>query len=282
MKPFDKIAAKVDISLHTKLPRKWKKIGDIVIIDFSTIEKTKQREIAKIYAEELNVKTIMQRNKITGELREPKNVELLYGDETVTEITEYGIKYKLDLAEIMWSPGNTGWRSALSGPKEVADFYTFDNPDTIIDYFAGIGYFSIQMARGYPNSKVIAIDKNPNSIKYLKKNIEANHIDNIEVINDDCRNINLKADIIHLGYIGNTIDFLENASNCLNENGIIIFHEVYRNNWLGFRSRSDWKGIPTNFSNLMKEKGLRVMKFNRVKFYGPSTSHIVATLTRLN
>ena len=282
MKPFDKIAAKVDISLHTKLPRKWKKIGDIVIIDFSTIEKTKQREIAKIYAEELNVKTIMQRNKITGELREPKNVELLYGDETVTEITEYGIKYKLDLAEIMWSPGNTGWRSALSGPKEVADFYTFDNPDTIIDYFAGIGYFSIQMARGYPNSKVIAIDKNPNSIKYLKKNIEANQIDNIEVINDDCRNINLKADIIHLGYIGNTIDFLENASNCLNENGIIIFHEAYRNNWLGFRSRSDWKGIPTNFSDLMKEKGLRVIKFNRVKFYGPSTSHIVATLTKLD
>ena len=236
MKPFDKIAAKVDISLHTKLPHKWKKIGDIAILDFSTIEKTKHREIAKIYAEELNVKTIIQRNKITGELREPKNVELLYGDETVTEITEYGIKYKLDLAEIMWSPGNTGWRSALSGPKEVADFYTFDNPDTIIDYFAGIGYFSIQMARGYPNSKVIAIDKNPNSITYLKKNIEANQIDNIEVINDDCRNINLKADIIHLGYIGNTIDFLENASNCLNENGIIIFHEVHRNNWLGFRS----------------------------------------------
>ena len=281
MKPFDKIAAKVDISLHAKLPHKWKKIGDIAIIDFSTIEKTKHREIAKIYAEELNVKTIIQRNKITGELREPKKVELLYGVETVTEITEYGMKYKLDLAEIMWSPGNTGWRSALSGPKEVADFYTFNNPDTIIDYFAGIGYFSIQMARGYPNSKVIAIDKNPNSIKYLKKNIEANHIDNIEVINDDCRNINLKADIIHLGYIGNTIDFLENASNCLNENGIIIFHEAYRNNWLGFRSRSDWNGVPINFSQLMESNGFKVNKFKRIKFYGPSTSHVVASLSKI-
>ena len=282
MKPFDKIAARVDISLRTKLPHKWKKIGDIAIIDFSTIEKSKHKEIANIYAEELNVKTVIQKNKIIGELREPESVELLYGDETVTEITEYGIKYKLDLAEIMWSPGNTGWRSALSGPKEVADFYTFNNPNTIIDYFAGIGYFSIQMARGYPNSKVIAIDKNPNSIKYLKTNVKSNKIDNIEIINDDCRNINLKADVIHLGYIGNTIDFLENASNCLNENGTIIFHEVYRNNWLGFRSRSDWKGIPTNFSDLMKEKGLRVIKFNRVKFYGPSTSHIVATLTKLD
>ena len=281
MKPFDKIADKVDIALYDKLPRKWKKIGDIAVIDFSTIEETNHKEIAQIYAEELNVKTIIQKNKIDGELRKPENVKLLYGDETVTEISEYGIKYKLDLAEIMWSSGNTGWRSALSGPKEVADFYTFNNPDTIIDYFAGIGYFSIQMAKGYPNSKVIAIDKNPNSIKYLKINVEANEIDNIEIINDDCRNINLKADVIHLGYIGNTIDFLENASSCLNENGIIIFHEVYRNNWLGFRSRSDWKGIPTNFSNLMMDKGLKVIKFNRVKFYGPSTSHIVATLTKV-
>ena len=281
MKPFDKIAEKVDTALYGKLPRKWKKIGDIAVIDFSTIEETNHKEIAQIYAEELNVKTIIQKNKIAGELRKPENLKLLYGDETVTEISEYGIKYKLDLAEIMWSSGNTGWRSALSGPKEVADFYTFNNPDTIIDYFAGIGYFSIQMAKGYPNSKVIAIDKNPNSIKYLKINVEANEIDNIEIINDDCRNINLKADVIHLGYIGNTMDFLENASNCLNENGIIIFHEVYRNNWLGFRSRSDWKGIPTNFSNLMMDKGLKVIKFNRVKFYGPSTSHIVATLTKV-
>ena len=179
MKPFDKIADKVNTALYAKLPRKWKKIGDIAVIDFSTIEETNHKEIAQIYAEELNVKTIIQKNKIAGELRKPENVKLLYGNETVTEISEYGIKYKLDIAEIMWSSGNTAWRSALSGPKEVADFYTFNNPDTIIDYFAGIGYFSLQMARGYPNSKVIAIDKNPNSIKYLKMNVEKNQIDNI-------------------------------------------------------------------------------------------------------
>ncbi len=282
MKPFDKIANKIESIHHNKLPRKWKKIGDIAVIDFTSIEEANQKEIAQAYAKELNVKTIIQKNKITGELRQPENVKLLYGTETITEILEYGIKYKLDLAKIMWSPGNTGWRSVLSGPKEVAEFYTFDNPSTIIDYFAGIGYFSIQMAKGYPDSKVVAIDKNPNSIKYLKMNVEANLINNIEIVNDDCRNINLKADVIHLGYIGSTIDFVEKASKCLNENGTIIFHEVYRNNWLGFRSRSDWKGIPTNFSNLMMEKGLKVIKFNRVKFYGPSTSHIVATLAKIN
>ena len=278
MKPFEQIASKIDSELHHNLPRKWKKIGDIVILDLSKIENEKEK-IAEIYAQVLNVKTIIQKNKISGELRKPEDTELLYGKETVTEISEYGIKYKLDLAEIMWSPGNTGWRSALSGPEKVSEFYAFDKPKTIIDYFAGIGYFSIQMAKGYPEAEIIAIDKNPKSIEYLTLNAKNNSV-NIKIINDDCRNIELKADVIHLGYIGNTIDFLEHAHNCLNDNGTVIFHEAYRNNWLGFKSRSEWGTIPEKFAKLMDENNFTVQKFERVKFYGPSTSHIIAKLKK--
>ncbi len=278
MKPFEQIASKIDSELHHNLPRKWKKIGDIVILDLSKIENEKEK-IAEIYAQVLNVKTIIQKNKISGELRKPEDTELLYGKETVTEISEYGIKYKLDLAEIMWSPGNTGWRSALSGPEKVSEFYTFDKPKTIIDYFAGIGYFSIQMAKGYPEAEIIAIDKNPKSIEYLTLNAKNNSV-NIKIINDDCRNIELKADVIHLGYIGNTIDFLEHAHNCLNDNGTVIFHEAYRNSWLGFKSRSEWGTIPEKFAKLMDENNFTVQKFERVKFYGPSTSHIIAKLKK--
>ena len=278
MKPFEQIASKIDSELHHNLPRKWKKIGDIVILDLSKIENEKGK-IAEIYAQVLNVKTIIQKNKISGELRKPEDTELLYGKETVTEISEYGIKYKLDLAEIMWSPGNTGWRSALSGPEKVSEFYTFDKPKTIIDYFAGIGYFSIQMAKGYPETEIIAIDKNPRSIEYLTLNAKNNSV-NIKIINDDCRNIELKADVIHLGYIGNTIDFLEHAHNCLNDNGTVIFHEAYRNSWLGFKSRSEWGTIPEKFAKLMDENNFTVQKFERVKFYGPSTSHIIAKLKK--
>ena len=114
----------------------------------------------------------------------------------------------------------------------------------------------------------------------ILQSIIENGIENIEIINNDCRNITSKADVIHLGYIGNTIDFLEHTYNCLKENGIAIFHEAYRNNWLGFKSRSDWIGIPDNFSKLMKTKGFTVEKFERVKFYGPSTSHIIAILRK--
>jgi tRNA wybutosine-synthesizing protein 2 len=280
MNPYEKLKSKVDSGIHDKLPKKWKKIGNIVILDLRNLDKNKRREIAKSYAEVLHAKTVIQKINIRGELRKPKKIELLYGKETTTEITEYGITYKLDLAEIMWSPGNTGWRSALDGPEKVSDFYTFDNPRTIIDYFAGVGYFSLQIAKGYPEAKVLAIDKNPVSIEYLSMNVKENSIENIEVINDDCKNINVKADVIHLGYIGNTIDFLEHAYNNLNNKGIAIFHEAYRNNWLGFKSRSDWGSIPKKFSELMQTKGFSTEKFERVKFYGPSTSHIIAILRK--
>ena len=280
MNPFEKIKAKVDSKIHDKLPKKWKKIGNIVIIDFKGISENERKNTAEIYANELNAKTVIQKSRIKGELRKPDEIELLYGEETETVINEYGISYKLDLKEIMWSPGNTGWRSALKGPGKVKDFYTFNSPKVIVDYFAGIGYFALQIAKGYPETKVIAIDKNPKSIEYLTMNVVNNSIKNVEIINDDCKNVNIKADVVHLGYIGNTIDFLEHSHNNLNDKGIVIFHEAYRNTWLGFKSRSGWRIIPEKFTKLMSTKNFIVEKFERVKFYGPSTSHIVARLKK--
>jgi len=280
MNPFETIKQNVNENLHLKIPKKWKKIGDIAIIDFSDLNEVERLEVAPTYAKHLKVKTVLQKNKINGELRKPDNTEILFGEDTKTEIVEYGIKYKIDLSKIMWSSGNTGWRSILEGPEKVSNFYNFGNPKTIIDYFAGIGYFTIQLAKSYPKANIISIDKNPDSVKYLEKNIKINEVNNVDILNEDCRNINHKADVIHLGYISNTLEFLEHAHNNLNENGIAIFHEAYNHSWLGFKRRSDWGTIPPNFSELMEKHGFITKKFERVKFYGPSKSHIIAYLQK--
>ena len=39
MKPFDKIKEQINKDLHHKLPKKWKKIGNILVADFSQINK---------------------------------------------------------------------------------------------------------------------------------------------------------------------------------------------------------------------------------------------------
>ena len=39
MNPFDRIKEQIDEDLHHKLPKKWKKIGNILVADFSQIDK---------------------------------------------------------------------------------------------------------------------------------------------------------------------------------------------------------------------------------------------------
>ena len=78
MKPLENIKLKVNPDLHEKLPTKWKKIGNIIIVDLGNLAEDEKRKIAEVYAEELNAKTVIQKNRVSGELRKPEKVDLLY------------------------------------------------------------------------------------------------------------------------------------------------------------------------------------------------------------
>ena len=54
MKPLENIKLKVNPNLHDKLPTKWKKIGNIMIVDLGNLAEDEKRKIAEVYAEELN------------------------------------------------------------------------------------------------------------------------------------------------------------------------------------------------------------------------------------
>ena len=88
MNPFERIKSEVDGKLHDKIPKKWKKIGNIIIADYSELNSAEKKQITPIYAEILNVKTIIQKDRISGELRKPENTEILFGNDTETEIIE--------------------------------------------------------------------------------------------------------------------------------------------------------------------------------------------------
>ena len=58
MKPFEEIKQHINKDLHDLLPKKWKKIGTILIADFSQINNTDLAHTAQIYANILKVKRI--------------------------------------------------------------------------------------------------------------------------------------------------------------------------------------------------------------------------------
>ena len=235
---------------------KWKKIGDILVLD-----KKDDNTNFKLLAQKHNVKTIIKINQIKGEKREP-DIELLYGSETETINKENKCFFKLDLAKIMWSKGNNNERIRIANLAK--------ENETVIDMFAGIGYFSIPIAKFSNVSKVISTEINPNSFYYLKENIELNKINNIKPILGDNREIvpNYNGDRIIMGYVKTTHHFLDVAINSLNKNGILHYHETVPDKLIETR--------PLNrIKEAAKDRNVELLNIEKIKRYSPGVMHVV-------
>ena len=188
--------------------------------------------------------------------------KILYGSETETVNKENGCLFKLDLAKVMWSKGNNNERLRIA--KLVED------DETVMDMFAGIGYFSIPIGVHANAREVISIEINPNSYHYLCENIKLNKVDNITPILGDCKNVaaNFKADRILMGYVKTTHHYLRAAIDSLNKGGILHYHETVPEKLIRTRpieriiSQSDGRDV-------------ELLKINKIKKYSPGVWHVV-------
>ena len=238
---------------------KWKKIGDILILDnkFTVQSDTQLKELSDKH----NVKTIMKVDHIYGTKREPV-IKLLYGNDTETINKENGCLFKLDLKKVMWSKGNNNERIRIAKLGE-------DN-ETVIDMFAGIGYFSIPIGVHSNAKQIYSIEINPNSFHYLKENIKLNKISNITPLLGDCINItpDYKADRIIMGYVKTTHHYLKVAIDSLNKGGVIHYHETVPEKLMDIR--------PINrIKELAGDRQVEFLKLNKVKKYSPGVFHVV-------
>lgn len=191
---------------------KGKVLGDILVIkgDIENPEKL---------LETPGVNRIVKLGRISGLKREP-DVEVIIGEGTETIHRENKCSFKLDVSKIMWSKGNTTERKRMSTIAKQGE--------TVVDMFAGIGYFSIPMAVHSKPAKIYSIEINPISYSYLCENVRLNNVEGIlEPISGDCREIAPRsiADRVLMGYIGNTNEYLDVAMDVLKEGGTIHYHE---------------------------------------------------------
>lgn len=235
---------------------KYKKIGDILILD-NNHEDDDYLNLSKKH----NVKTIMKIDHIQGTKREPV-YKILFGSETETINKENGCLFKLDLSKVMWSKGNNNERLRIA--KLVGD------GETVIDMFAGIGYFSIPIGVHSNAKQVYAIEINPNSYHYLCENIILNKIDNITPLLGDCMDITprFKADRIVMGYVKTTHHYLKVAIDSLNKGGILHYHETVPEKLMNERP----------IERIVAQAGNReveLLKINKIKKYAPGVEHVV-------
>jgi len=242
-----------------RIPGSYQVIGDVLLLKFLKIKSIKEKKkIASALMEMLPyIKTVCEIGDVKGELRRPK-VNKILGKGTETVHKEHGIKYKLDAAKIMFSKGNVSERKRLVSEVE--------KNETIIDMFAGIGYFSLGLSK--QAKKIYAIEKNKKAFHYLKENILLNKIKNIEPIHGDCRKIKIKekADRVIMGYFPGTERFLNSALRLVKKGGIIHFHNTYATHELWLKPEADLKKHVKDFEIIEK----RI-----VKSAGPHIQHVV-------
>jgi len=139
--------------------------------------------------------------------------------------------------------------------------------------FAGIGYFSLGLAKFSPAERVYAIEKNKIAYRYLKENIKINKLSSVQPILGDCRRIRRKifADRVILGYLPGTHKYLPHAFRFLKNTGIIHYHNIYEENEMRKKPLKEIEAAA-------KQKGFKIIAIlgrNVVKSYAPRIYHVV-------
>jgi len=145
-------------------------IGDIAIIKVSNEKVVNAEVVAKqIMAVHRSVKTIFaQASPIVGDFR-VRELRLLAGSgETCTKHRESGCVFEVDVGKCYFSPRLSYERSRIAGLVK--------SNETVVNMFAGVGCFSIIIAKTVPETKVFSIDVNPTAIEYMERNVKLNRV----------------------------------------------------------------------------------------------------------
>jgi len=194
-------------------------IGDIAIIDQ---HEENVMDIATVLLQHKNIKTVFQATSaVSGEYRTRELLFITGENKRETIYRENGCRYLLDVTNVYFTPRLSTERMRIAG--QVTD------GEKVVDMFAGIGPFSILIAKRFPLSHVIAIDKNPVAIKYLRENAKLNKIKNIEIKEGDSREEVAgisDADHIIMNLPHSAIEFIDAALGIIKRGGIIHFYAI--------------------------------------------------------
>lgn len=145
-------------------------VGDIVIIKIPDDLAAKKQVIAKAIL--ANVKTakavFAQVSAVKGDYR-VRDLEFLAGENrTITEYKEHACRFKVDVAKTYFSPRLSTERLRIA--KMVGD------NETIVNMFAGVGTYSVVIAKTNKTCRVYSIDSNSAASELDKINAKLNKV----------------------------------------------------------------------------------------------------------
>lgn len=236
-------------------------IGDVVILEIPEDLKDLKYKIGDAALKFTKRKAVYRKTSEIKGVRRTRTLEHLAGeDNSETTYTEYGSQIHLDVRKVYFSPRLATERERIV--EQVMD------GEVIVDLFAGVGPFSINIAR-HRSVEIYAVDINPHAIHYLKENIELNKMKGriIPVLSDAHEFLSkndLKADRIIMNLPGTASKYLEDAVKSLKTGGTLNYYEF----------SSDYQTPVERIKEASEEREVRILEKRKVKSSSPGTWHM--------
>jgi tRNA (guanine37-N1)-methyltransferase len=250
-------------------------IGDIVIIKIPDEVMSKKNLIADtILAHVKTAKAVFaQVSPVKGDYR-VRNLEFVAGENrTITEYKEHGCRFRVDVTKTYFSPRLSTERLRIA--KMVS------KGEIIVNMFAGVGTYSILMAKMNKTCTVYSIDSNAVAAELCGVNAKLNkvqdrvisiHGDATEVIKDKLAG---RADRVLMPLPERAKDFIDTAVLALNKKGIVhYFVHVRADN----KRTSQELGLQDAHSAFLKYNHV-VQQVKVVRGVGPRMYQIVADVS---
>jgi len=256
-----------------RAPSSWAVVGSVILVSVGD-DVARPGELGDaLLALHGEADTVLDRGGIAGPHREP-DVTVIAGEgDTETVHREHGTTYAMDLADVMFSPGNKAERARMGEIVREATSGR-DGGERVLDMFAGIGYFTLPMARA--GATVTAVERNPTSFQYLVENAMANGVsDRVQPYRADCRDVvpafaeEAPADRVVMGYY-DAHEYLDSALDAVAIGGTIHVHEATPNDLVFERPIQRLEDAASSAG-----RSVEILATREVKGYSEGVAHVV-------
>ena len=201
-------------------------VGDIAVIEIPLELVDHKKIIGEAILKTHNrVNTVLAKSGAVEGVYRLREFDVIAGvEKTATIHKEYGCVYHVDLAKAYFSPRLSHEHNRVASQVKEGE--------TVVDMFAGIGSFSILIAKKHENTQVYAIDVNPDAVDLLKRNIAVNRVEKeVMPILGDVRQVVRKqligvADRVIMNLPEKAIEYVDVACEAIkSEGGIMHYYE---------------------------------------------------------
>ncbi len=241
------------------LPKALDLVGDIAIVGIPPELDAHKNAIGKaLLRTHKNIRVVLAKAGVVGGTFRLREFEHLAGERrTSTLYRENGCSYYLDVAKAYFSP-------RLSHEHERVAALVRDGEE-VVDLFAGVGPFTIPIAKNHRNVKVFAIDLNSDAIELLERNIRLNRVNSkVYPIVGDARRIIYNrlaqvADRVIMNLPESASEFVDAACRAIKPTGGLVHFYCF------MRSPDTLDDVQKRFAEIVDRNGRKVISFEFAK-----------------